>query len=120
MGGTADPLTNVFDLGADPMQFGKDRVLLAEELLKNLADKTGEKGESYQRTRTAFRVLLQQYGNGAHLVSNFVGGVHVQAGQVKIRSSRHDADRGGLAIGPVLDPIDRPLQHPAVLAKARP
>ncbi len=75
--GTDDPLVNLFDLGADPMQFGKDRVLLAEDLLKNLADKTGEKGESYQRTRTAFRVLLQQYGNAAHLVSNFVGGEYV-------------------------------------------
>ena len=75
--GTNDPLVNQFDLGADPMQFGKDRVLLAEELLKNLADKTGDKGEGYQRTRIAFRVLLQQYGNAAHLVSNFVGGEYV-------------------------------------------
>src|SRR4029077_16904007 len=51
MFGTADPLINVFDLGADPGQFGRDRILLAEELMKNLADKAVEKGEGYQRTR---------------------------------------------------------------------
>ena len=77
MGGTADPLTNVFDLGADPMQFGKDRMLLAEDLMKTLADKTVDKGEGYQRTRMTFRILLQQYGNAAYLISNFVGGEYL-------------------------------------------
>ena len=59
------------------MQFGKDRILLAEDLLKTLADKTVDKGEGYQRTRMAFGVLLQQYGNAAHLISNFVGGEYM-------------------------------------------
>jgi Met-zincin/Domain of unknown function (DUF5117) len=77
MGGTSDPLINVFDLGADPMQFGKDRILLAEELMKTLADRTVDKGEGYQRTRMTFGVLLQQYGNAAHLISNFVGGEYL-------------------------------------------
>ena len=69
MFGTADPLINVWDLGADPMKFGQDRMLLAEELLKTLADKTVDKGEGYQRTRQAFSMLLQQYGNAAYLMS---------------------------------------------------
>jgi hypothetical protein len=75
--GTNDPLINLWDLGADPMQFGKDRMLLAEEILKTLADKIVEKGEGYQRARQAFSVLLSQYGNAAHLVANFVGGEYV-------------------------------------------
>src|SRR5262249_39518484 len=61
--GTSDPLIHAFDLGADPMKFGMDRMLLAEELMKDLADKAVDKGEGYQRTRLAFDVLLGQYGN---------------------------------------------------------
>lgn len=70
---TADPYTNVWDLGADPMRFAQDRMILAEELLKGLADRVTDKGEGYQRTRQAFDLLLGQYGNSAYLVSSFVG-----------------------------------------------
>src|SRR5262249_7254410 len=51
---TADPLINVWDLGADPMKYGQDRMLLAEELLKDLSEKVVDKGEGYQRVRLAF------------------------------------------------------------------
>jgi len=73
---TSDPLINVWDLGADPMKFGQERVELAEELMKNLADRVVDKGEGYQRLRQAFSMLLGQYGNGAHLAANFIGGEH--------------------------------------------
>ncbi len=73
---TADPAINQWDLGSDPMRFGQERILLAQELLKNLNEKSTEKGEGYQRTRLAFNIVLQQYGNGAHLVANHVGGVY--------------------------------------------
>jgi hypothetical protein len=75
--GTPDPLINQWDLGSDPMKFGQDRILLAEELLKTLADKATTKGDGFQRTRQGFSILLNQYANAAHLVSNYVGGVHV-------------------------------------------
>ncbi|SRR5579883_524702 len=71
---TSDPLVNVWDLGSDPMKFAQERILLAESLLKGLEDRVVEKGESYQRVRRAFSVLLMQYGNGAHLTANFIGG----------------------------------------------
>ncbi len=74
---TADPLVNVWDLGADPMKFGQERILLAEELLKGLEDRVVEKGEGYQRARLAFNVLLGQYGNGAYLTANFIGGEYM-------------------------------------------
>jgi hypothetical protein len=71
---TADPLVNQWDLGADPMKFAQDRILLAEELLPGLADRVVEKGEGYQRARQAFALLLRQYGEAAALVSSYVGG----------------------------------------------
>jgi len=73
---TSDPLINVWDLGADPMKFAQERVELAEELLKGLADRVVDKGEGYQRARQAFSMLLGQFGNGAHLAANFIGGEH--------------------------------------------
>jgi hypothetical protein len=80
--GTSDPLVNQWDLGADPMKFAQDRMRLAEELMKGLADRVVEKGDGYQRVRQAFGMLLAQYGNGAHLVSNYVGGEHMHRDHV--------------------------------------
>jgi hypothetical protein len=75
--GTPDPKINVWDLGDDPMKYGMDRIAIAEELLKTLADKASDKGESYQKTRLAFGILLQQFGDGAHLIANFIGGEEI-------------------------------------------
>jgi hypothetical protein len=74
---TADPSVNQWDLGADPMKYAQDRMLLTQELLKDLTDRTVDKGEGYQRTRQAFSMLLNQYGNGAHLIANHIGGEYV-------------------------------------------
>ncbi len=70
---TSDPLVNVWDLGADPMKFAQERLLMAEELMKGLEDRVVDKGENYERARKAFNVLLGQYGNGAYLTANFIG-----------------------------------------------
>jgi hypothetical protein len=71
---TADPLINRWDLGADPMKYAQDRMRIAEEVLKDVADRMTDKGEGYQRARLAFSLALAQYGNGAHLIANYVGG----------------------------------------------
>jgi hypothetical protein len=73
----SDPLVNVWDLGSDPMKFAQDRMLLAEELMKDLSKRVVDKGDGYQRVRAAFSMLLAQYGNAAFLVSNHVGGEHM-------------------------------------------
>ncbi len=71
---THDPLVNQWDLGSDPMKFAQDRMAIAEELLKGLADRVVDSGEGYQRARQAFALLLRQYGDGAFLTAKFVGG----------------------------------------------
>ena len=73
---TSDPLINAYDLGKDTMKFSQERMLLAEDLMKGLSNRIVEDGEGYQRARIAFSVLLQQFGNGAYLVSKYVGGEH--------------------------------------------
>lgn len=74
---SSDPLVNVWDLGADPLLFAKERVQIAKELVQGLAEKTIDPGEGYQRVRTAFSVILNQYGNAGTLASNFVGGEYM-------------------------------------------
>jgi hypothetical protein len=73
----ADPLVNQWDLGADPMKYAQDRLLLAEGLLKNLAERVVDKGEGYQRVRQAFTMLTGQYGDAAYLISRYVGGEYM-------------------------------------------
>ena len=75
--GGPDPLVNLWDLGADPVRFGRDRVKLAQDTFATLADKVIDKGEGYARLRPAFQTLLRQYGNAAYLASRQVGGVAV-------------------------------------------
>ena len=80
-----DPYVNRFDLGADPCQFGKDRIALASELLKDLDGRVVKDGDSWARTRRAFGILIGQFGDGAILASQYVGGQSV--------SRDHKADK---------------------------
>lgn len=73
---SSDPLINRWDLGSDVMKFAQDRMLLSEELLKDLSTRVVDEGEGYQRARVAFGVLLNQFGDGAYLISKYVGGEH--------------------------------------------
>ncbi len=80
-----DPYVNRWDLGSDPCQFGKDRIALATELMKDLDSRVVKDGESWARTRRAFGILLEQWGDGATLASQYVGGQSV--------SRDHKADK---------------------------
>jgi hypothetical protein len=80
-----DPYVNQWDLGADPCQFGKDRITLASELLKDLDARVVKNGDSWARTRRAFSILLSQWGDGATLASQYIGGQSV--------SRDHKADK---------------------------
>ena len=74
MHANSDPLVNVWDLGADPSRFARDRIALASELLKDLDTKVVKDGEPWTRARRAFGILLNQWGNAAFLVASQVGG----------------------------------------------
>jgi hypothetical protein len=77
MFGNDDPLVNTYDLGSDPCQFARERIALAAELLKDLDAKVVKDGESWTRARRAFSTLMNQWGNGAHLISAYIGGQSV-------------------------------------------
>jgi len=71
-----DPLVNRFDLGKDPIQFAKARQQLVAQLIPGLVDRVTEPGESYQRTRRAFDLLLGTQNRAMHFVSRFIGGIY--------------------------------------------
>jgi hypothetical protein len=73
---TSDPHINRFDMGNDVMKFAQDRMVSTDELLKGLSTRVVDDGEGYQRARVAFNMLLSQYGNGAYLISRYIGGEH--------------------------------------------
>jgi hypothetical protein len=81
-----DPQVNQWDLGTDSCQFAKDRIALATELLKDLDTKVVRDGEAWTRNRRAFMTLLSQWGNGAHLIANYIGGQSI--------SRDHKGDKG--------------------------
>jgi hypothetical protein len=72
-----DPYVNTWDLGSDPCKFAEDRIALAIDLLKTLDEQVVSDGEGWARNRRAFSTLLQQWGNGATLASQFIGGQSV-------------------------------------------
>ena len=69
-----DPSVNTYDLGADTCRFARDRISLSEQLLKELDSKVVKDGESWNRVKVAFGVIMQQYGNAATLVASHIGG----------------------------------------------
>lgn len=71
-----DPLSNRFDLGADPVEYAKQRAQLVSELWPTVIDKVTEPGDGYQRARQAFGILLGTYGNSMFMASRSIGGLY--------------------------------------------
>ncbi len=69
-----DPLVNAYDLTSDTLDYGRTRMAMADELLKDLDHRVVKDGESWSRLRTAFLSCIQQYGNGADLAAEYIGG----------------------------------------------
>ena len=72
-----DPQINAFDLTNDTLAYGKQRIAMAAELLKDLDQKVVRDNESWARLRSAFSSCISQYGNGAYLASEYIGGQSV-------------------------------------------
>ena len=69
-----DPLVNRWDLGADPLEFAKQRREIVSGLWDKIADKVTKDGMGYQRVRRAFRSLLGEYSSSMFLATRFIGG----------------------------------------------
>ena len=72
-----DPQINTYDLTNDTLAYGKQRIAMATELLKDLDQKVVRDNESWSRLRSAFSSCISQFGNGAYLASEYIGGQSV-------------------------------------------
>ena len=69
-----DPLVNRWDLGADPLEFAKQRREIVLELWDKIANKVTKEGAGYQRVRRAFHTLLNVHARSMYTASRFIGG----------------------------------------------
>jgi hypothetical protein len=74
---SSDPLTNRWDMGADPLDFAENRMLLVKKLQADLVERAVPEGESYARLRTTLGALLFEYSRVSNLAAGYVGGTYV-------------------------------------------
>jgi hypothetical protein len=72
-----DPLSKRFDLGKDPVAYAQRQVAIVNTIMPKLLERTVEPGESFQRARKAFNVLLHEHYRTVDLAVKLVSGVHV-------------------------------------------
>jgi nicotinamide riboside kinase len=100
MGGV-DPWVNRFDLGANPLDYYKQRMKLSRELWDRLQNMNLASGESYERLTRSFRSGFNQLTRVAPLAAKYIGGVN-------IRRERAGSKK------PVFDPVSASEQKEAL------
>ncbi len=71
-----DPLANRFDLGDDPLDFYRKRLLLSRELWQRVQDRPMLPGDDVLRQRRVLLSGFRQLGRAADLVGKYVGGMY--------------------------------------------
>lgn len=71
-----DPSVHLFDLG-DPLEYAKQRIEVVESYMGDLTNRVVEKGEGWQRGRSAFNYMIGELFQAAQLASSFIGSEYV-------------------------------------------
>jgi hypothetical protein len=78
LGGYAvDPLTNAWELGSNPVRYGRDRVELIESIEPKLEKRMVASGKGYQRLRESLTGLLFERYSALYPATKTVGGLYV-------------------------------------------
>jgi hypothetical protein len=72
--GALDPTVNVFDLGADPLAWGKERAALVKSLWPELPRRALADDSRYARLTQGFQSLLNQYVQAVGMGVKYIGG----------------------------------------------
>lgn len=81
-----DPRSNRFDMGADPVDWARERMKLIDKRMENLLEWSVKDDESWYFARRAFGSLLSEKVNVLDYVGRYIGGQNTS------RSHRSDAD----------------------------
>jgi hypothetical protein len=71
-----DPVTNVWDLGDDPIAYYAKQITLVKELWSKMESKFSNPGTRYQKLRIVFDNSLRDYYLGGLTVSKYIGGIY--------------------------------------------
>ena len=74
--GAVDPHVNVFDLGADPLAWGKERAQLLQGLIPKISEIKLEDNEPYYEATDLFQSYLYQYARVLTPAVKYIGGQH--------------------------------------------
>ncbi|HEX7049750.1 MAG TPA: zinc-dependent metalloprotease [Longimicrobiales bacterium] len=72
--GALDPTVNVYDLGADPLAWGKRRAERIADLWPSLAEHVLEDNARYADLTDAYRTLLTEYARALATAVKYIGG----------------------------------------------
>ncbi len=72
-----DPTVRRFDLGADPIEYAKEQVRLAQFMRGKIVDKFVKDGQSWSKARRGYGITLGQQTSALSMMSNWVGGARV-------------------------------------------
>lgn len=71
-----DPTSNLWDLGADPLAWYGERIMLANELWDGLEETFEKEGMRYQKIRKAFGQAVVEYFVSGLNASKYIGGIY--------------------------------------------
>lgn len=75
--GGPDPRIKQFDMGAQPLDFADETILMVRELRGRILGKIVKDGDSWQRARDAYTLLLARQMGAVRTASQFLGGVNL-------------------------------------------
>ncbi len=74
---SVDPLSQRFDMSAEPLAWARQRVQIVRDLLPRVNQRIPVTGESYTDARAAVESLFTAYTQAVTAVSKYVGGIYV-------------------------------------------
>lgn len=74
--GAVDPDVNVYDLGSDPLAWGKERAALLRSMIPRVPEIALEDDEPYYKATDLFQTYLFQYARALAPAVKYVGGQH--------------------------------------------
>jgi len=72
-----DPLARRYDMSANPLDYAKTQMALAQDIRSRLLDKFVKDGESWARARRGYGITLGQQMGALSTISRFIGGAYI-------------------------------------------
>ncbi len=72
-----DPLAQRWDLGADPIEYAREKMRLANWHRERLLDRFVDEGESWSEARRGYNITLSQQVQAISMMSRWIGGSYI-------------------------------------------